>query len=83
MVFIYEILKIIFFTRFFKKSQFFFLKNKFLNSKLFKSDNNFFKLKNVPLIAYQPILIIMYESHIIYQSILIIICRFHIIDNLN
>ena len=35
MIFIYEILKIIFFTRLFKKSQFFLIKNsKFLNSHL-------------------------------------------------
>ena len=32
MIFIYEILKIIFFTMFFKKSQFFKKNNKFLNS---------------------------------------------------
>ena len=32
---------------------------------MFKSDNNFFKLKNVLLIAYQHVLIIMYEPHII------------------
>ena len=36
---------------------------------MFKSDNNFFKAKNVPLIAYQPVLIIIYE--------------FHVVDNLN
>ena len=84
MVFIYEILKIIFFVRFFKKSQFFFQKNsKFLNSQLFKGDNNFFKLRNIPLMIYQPVLIIINEPHIIYQLVLIIIYRSHIIDNLN
>ena len=84
MVFIYEILKIIFFTRFFKKSQSFYKKNsKFLNNQLFKNNNNFFKLRNVSLIVYQSILIIMYGSHIIYQHILIIMYGPHIIDNLN
>ena len=84
MVFIYETLKIIFFTRFFNKISIFLKKNsKFLNSELFKSDNNFFKLRNIPLIVYQPVLIIMYEPHIIYQLVLIIMYGPYIIDNFN
>ena len=42
--------------------------SKFLNSQLFKSDNNFFKLRNVPLIVYQHVLIITYGPHIIDNS---------------
>ena len=53
MVFIYEILKIIFFTRFFKKSQFFEKKNyKILNDHLIvhKWIETFLDLRNILLI---------------------------------
>ena len=65
MIFIYEILKIIFFTRFFKKSQFFLKKRKekitnFIQSlDCLKVNNNFFKSEKC------TVFIIMYEPHII------------------
>ena len=66
MIFIYEILKLFFLQGSLKNLIFFEKKkNKFLNSQLFKSDINFFKLRNVPLIGYQLVFIIMYVPHII------------------